>query len=383
MKKVGAVPFKKARVALVYDRVNTPVGGAERVLLDLQRVFPAAPLFTSVYVANQAKWAKTFEVIPSFLQHWPFAQYHHRWWVGAMPMAFESLDLSEFDVVISLTSAEAKSVLTKPEQLHVCYLLTPTRYLWSHESEYAAPWFVRWLQKPLWRYLQWWDQAAAYRPDAYIALSQRVARLCQRYYHRQPLTTLYPALPELPSTAIRPTQLSKSVEPHSFVLSVARLVRHKNIDVAVRAAIDTRTPLVLVGQGPEADALLNLAQGAAFIHFLPRVTEAELAWLYQHCAATILVGIEDLGLAPLESIAHGKPAIVHFESGSAELIQDGVTGLFLSDTRVETVVNAFTRVFAQVWPAPHLRDSVKQLTFQSFAKNFYDKVEQLWYERNS
>lgn len=383
MKRSTARSLKDARVALVYDRVNTAVGGAERVLLDLQRVFPEAPLYTSVYDANSAKWAKIFDVRPSFLQSWPFAKRHHRWWVGAMPLAFESLDLDEFDVVISLTSAEAKGVLTKPDQLHFCYLLTPTRYLWSHEAEYTAPWFVRWLQAPLWKYLKWWDKAAASRPDAYIALSERVAHLCQQYYHRQPIATCYPALPDSPDTANRPTHLSKTLDDQPFLLSISRFVRHKKIDVAIQAAIDTQTSLVIVGEGPEASSLKRFAQNSPLIHFLPRATEAELSWLYQHCAATVLVGIEDLGLTPLEGVAHGKPAIVHFESGCAELIQDGVTGVFLSDTRVATVAEAFTRVLAQSWPAPKLRDSVKHLTFQSFAKNFYDKVEQLWYERNS
>ncbi|MDZ4228057.1 MAG: glycosyltransferase family 4 protein, partial [Candidatus Levybacteria bacterium] len=36
------------KVALVYDRLNK-WGGAERVLLALHKLFPSAPLYTSVY----------------------------------------------------------------------------------------------------------------------------------------------------------------------------------------------------------------------------------------------------------------------------------------------------------------------------------------------
>ena len=143
----------KPKVALVYDRVNTPFGGAENVLLALHQIYPEAPLYTSVYDPKTAPWAKVFSVRPSFLQKIPFAKRFHRLFAVLMPLAFESFDLVEFDIVISITSAEAKGVLTKPNQLHICYLLTPTRYLWSHAKEYEQHRLTGWLRKLVFSYL--------------------------------------------------------------------------------------------------------------------------------------------------------------------------------------------------------------------------------------
>src|SRR5258708_2622600 len=167
------------KVALVYDRVNTHYGGAENVLLALHQIYPSAPLYTSVYNPQTATWAKVFDVRTSFLQKFPFAKKFHRLYVALMPLAFESFDLSEFDIVISISSAEAKGVLTKPNQLHVCYLLTPTRYLWSHAEEYQKDWLTGPIRALIFNYLRWWDQSAALRPDIFIPISQLVAERCR------------------------------------------------------------------------------------------------------------------------------------------------------------------------------------------------------------
>jgi hypothetical protein len=127
---------QKMKVALVYDRVNTPYGGAEKVLLSLHELFPAAPLYTSLYNPKKAHWANIFEVKASFLNSIPFLKNNHQLIAFLMPLAFESFDFSQYDLVISITSAEAKGVITKPQTTHLCYLLTPPRYLYSHKRFY-------------------------------------------------------------------------------------------------------------------------------------------------------------------------------------------------------------------------------------------------------
>src|SRR3989344_3917949 len=123
-------------VALVYDWVTTGFGGAEVVLQELHRVFPQAPLFTSVYDPQAAHWAAQIKVKPSWLQRIPFAIKNYRSMAPLMPLAFESFNLDDYDVVVSVTSAHANGVLTKPHQLHLCYMLTPPRYLYTHEATY-------------------------------------------------------------------------------------------------------------------------------------------------------------------------------------------------------------------------------------------------------
>jgi len=124
------------KTAIVYDRVNK-WGGAERVLLTLHDLFPDAPLYTSVYSFEKAPWAKVFpKVIPSFLNKINFLRDKHEFLGALMPLAFESFNFDDYDLVISVSSEAAKGVITKPQTKHICYCLTPTRYLWSHHDEY-------------------------------------------------------------------------------------------------------------------------------------------------------------------------------------------------------------------------------------------------------
>src|SRR3989344_7010145 len=152
------------KVALVYDRVNK-WGGAERVLLALHKIWPKAPLYTAVYDKKRATWAKVFEVKPSFLQKFPFAVSFHEMYPWLTPIAFETFSFDSYDLVISVTSAEAKGIITKPHTIHICYCLTPTRYLWSGYNDYFQDPFLRLASKPVISYLQWCDKAAAQRPD--------------------------------------------------------------------------------------------------------------------------------------------------------------------------------------------------------------------------
>ena len=123
------------KVALVYDRVNK-WGGAERVLLSLAKIFPEVDLYTSVYNEKKALWAKAFDVKSSFLQNFPLASSAHEFYPTLMPIAFESFNFDGYDLVISVTSESAKGIITKPGTLHICYCLTPTRYLWSGFKDY-------------------------------------------------------------------------------------------------------------------------------------------------------------------------------------------------------------------------------------------------------
>src|SRR3989344_930102 len=119
------------KVALVYDRINK-FGGAEQILAALHRLWPEAPLYTSVYNPQTAAWAKTWQVEASWLNRLPGAKTHHELYPWLTPLAFESFDFSGYDLVFSTTSAEAKAIIPRPGTRHFCYCLTPTRYLWSH-----------------------------------------------------------------------------------------------------------------------------------------------------------------------------------------------------------------------------------------------------------
>lgn len=164
------------KVAIVYDRVNK-WGGAERVLLALQEIFPEAHLFTSVYHQKNATWAQSFvEVKPSFLQKIKFFQSHHELIPFLMPLAFESFNFKDYDLVISVSSEAAKGVITKNNTVHINYCLTPTRYLWSGSNDYFKDKRLKFVSTPFINYLKYWDKVASSRPDEMVAISKVVQK---------------------------------------------------------------------------------------------------------------------------------------------------------------------------------------------------------------
>ena len=168
------------KVALVYDRVNK-WGGAERVLLELHRIFPEAPLFTAVYDSKKASWAKVFKIKPSFLNRFPGARTKHELYPLLTPLAFESFRFEGFDLVISVTSADAKGIITSPKTIHLCYCLTPTRWLWSGYQDYFSNSWTKALVNPFLGYLRSGDKIAAQRPDVYLSISKEVQKRIKQY----------------------------------------------------------------------------------------------------------------------------------------------------------------------------------------------------------
>jgi glycosyltransferase involved in cell wall biosynthesis len=381
MKKTSSLP-SSPKVALVYDRVNTPFGGAENVLLAVHEVFPTAPLYTSVYDSQKAQWAKSFRVIPSFLQKIPFAARFHRLLVGLMPFAFESLDLSAFDIVISITSAEAKGVLTSPHQLHICYLLTPTRYLWSHQEEYESDWLTGWLRKDIFAYLRWWDKAASLRPDVLIPISELVAQRCRQFYQREPEKVIYPPVqPHRVTTYALPAST-----PSDFYLIVARLVPYKRIDLAIQACQKMGRNLVVIGNGPDLDRLQSLAElpnTTAEVQFLQAVQHDQVGAYYSHCRAFLAPAEEDFGITVLEAQLAGKPVVVFAKSGGAETVKEGETGIHFTEPSVAGLVEAMHFLESRQWDAPLITQNAQKYVQAHFQKQFLDTIKELWQAFNT
>jgi len=299
------------------------------VLLALHKIFPNAPLYTSVYDKRMAPWAKDFDVRTSFLQHMPYAPTKHEAFALFMPSAFENFRFDEYDLVISVTSEAAKGILTKPGTKHICYCLTPTRYLWSGYSEYFETAWMRNLSKPAVSYLRSWDVVAAKRPDAFIAISHEVQKRIKKYYDRES-KVIYPPL------SFRQGQASGRVG--GYFLVVSRLVRYKRIDIAIEACNRLELPLQIIGTGDEERSLRKIA--GPTIQFIGKVNDTELAEYYQNCKALLFPGLEDFGLTVIEAQAHGKPVIAYRDGGQLETIVDGRSGILFSPQTADALVDA-------------------------------------------
>ena len=359
------------RIAFVYDRVNK-IGGAERVLIALNEIWPEAPLYTAVYNPDTARWANRFKVYPSFLQHIPGARTHHEWLAPLTPMAFEAFDFRQFDVVISLTSAEAKGIITGPQTLHICYCLTPTRYLWSGKSIYEKRGGRSWGLKILGSYLRQWDFVAAQRPDVMVAISQAVQERIRKYYARE-AKLIYPPV-DVKKFSQKIPKSKKQTSP--FYLLVSRLVSYKRVDLAIQAFNDLSKKLVIIGEGEEQSRLRKLAKKN--IRFVGRLTDKELVRYYQSCRAVIFPGEEDFGLVAIEAQAAGKPVIGYRHGGLTETVVHGKTGWLFSEPSSQALAQAVTSFENRKWSPALCQQQAKKFAKRKFQKTFQSFVEVQW-----
>lgn len=251
------------KVAFTYDRVNK-FGGAERVLLALHEIFPEAPLYTSVYNPKTAPWAKVFpRIYTSFLQNIPFAKNNHEFFAPLMPLAFSRFNFNNYDLVISVTSEFAKNLPRRKAGIntgykHICYCLTPTRYLWSHSNQYlTSPFSI--LTSPLIYLLKKIDYRAAQKPDVMIAISKEVQTRIKKYYERESIV-IYPPVEKLKNSKNLKLQANSNIKYKNYYLVVSRLVKYKRVDLAIKAFNQLRLPLVIVGTGREEKHLKKNSQ---------------------------------------------------------------------------------------------------------------------------
>lgn len=350
------------KVAIVYDRVNK-WGGAERVLLSLHKIFPNAPLFTSVYNESSAPWAKVFDVRTSFLQNFPFAKSSHEFYAFLMPLAFESFDFSEYDLVISVTSEAAKGILTKPSTMHICYLLTPTRYLWSGFDIYFSNILFKFISTPLIAYLRNWDKIAAQRPDKVIAISTEVSNRIKKYYKRSS-EIIFPPLEKLSD--------GKTNKDSDYFLIVSRLVYYKRIDIAIKAFNKLNLPLKIIGVGAEEESLKK--QANSNIEFLGNLTDEKLSFYYKNCKGLIFPGVEDFGLVMVEAQSFGKPVIAFKGGGALDIIKEGVTGEFFETQTPESLIKVLEKFESRRYNSNLCRENALRFSFENFKSRLLEII---------
>jgi glycosyltransferase involved in cell wall biosynthesis len=358
------------RTALVYDRVNK-WGGAERVLLALHEIFPDAPLYTAVYDAENAQWAKVFpRVVPSFLQKIPFAKKNHEYLGFLTPFAFESFHFDEYDLVISVTSEAAKGVLTKPGTKHICYCLTPTRYLWSGYDEYRnnTPSKLAWIpfykvvSRPFLSFVKMWDKVASQRPDLYIAISTAVKKRIKKYYGRNSVV-VYP-----PVNLESFKKEGKVKEKGDYYLYVSRLIPYKKPELAIKAFNILGKKLVVVGKGSEKNRLKKIA--GRNIKFIDYLTDEKLAEYYKKAKALIFPGEEDFGIVMVESIASGTPVVAYAKGGALDIVKDRINGVLFSKQDAKTIIEAVNKVETLNFRRKDLLRTVEKFSKENFLENF-------------
>ncbi len=325
------------KVAIVHDWLNQ-MGGAEGVLESLHDLYPDAPVYTSMYAPERMSAAyRAWDIRTTFMQRLPLVATRHQAYLPLYPLAFDRLDLSEYDLIISNASAFCKGVRARLGAVHLCYCLTPTRFLWMYREYVQREGLGRLPRSvlpPIINMLRNSDRRAADRVTAFAAISRAVQERIQRFYGRDSVI-IYPPVPESAFTGAE--------APHDggYYLSLGRLIPYKRVDLAVRAFNRLGLPLVVIGRGRDRVALERIA--GPNVRFLGRVSDEEKRRWLAGCRAFLFPGEEDFGIAPLEAQAVGKPVIAYAAGGALDTIQEGVTGEYFRQPTVESLADAVSR----------------------------------------
>lgn len=319
------------------------MGGAEPLVLEIHKLFPKAPIYTSVYDSEKMPAFKNIEVRTTKLQTQlpKRLRYKHILWPVLRAKAFRQLDLSEFDIIISSSSAEAKAIRkSRPGQIHIAYIHTPPRYYWSHYEEFRReftfgpftpfirpfiPFFVKRMRKL--------DLESVKDIDIFIANSTVTQERIKEYYGK-PSTIVYP-----PINVDRFTPPPKG--ERSGYIVWGRHVPYKRFDLAVKACSRLGVPLTVIGSGPDTERLKSLA--GPTVTFPGRVSDEELVARAQSAKAFLFPNEEDFGMSAVEALAAGTPVIAYKKGGALDIVQEGETGLFFTEQTVDSLTDAIKR----------------------------------------
>lgn len=374
------------KVALVHDYLKE-YGGAERVLEALHEIFPKAPVYTAYVnldtMGENGKRFKDWDVRPSWFQKFPFASSLLSPFRIFGPMMFESFDLSEYDLVISSSSAThlAKAVITKPETLHISYIHTPPRFLYGYVTSfnYKKHWWTRIGGEIINHFMRIYDFEVSQRPDILVANSKNVQDRIKKFYRRDSVV-IYPPI-DLSSFPRK----RESIKKKDYFLVLSRLVRGKGVEVVVEACGKLGLPLKVAGSGPEMDNLKKMS--GKNVEFLGWVSDEERVKLLQDAKALIVASEdEDFGITSIEAQAAGTPVIAPASGGFLETVMDGKTGLLYGGSgmvTVESLIDALQKFDPSKFDAEDLRKNAEKFSKERFKKEILELVERNMYiDRN-
>jgi glycosyltransferase involved in cell wall biosynthesis len=337
---------KQPKIAIVADWL-TAFGGAERVVLAMHEAFPDAPVYTSVYDPEPAlrEALKGVDIRTTFIQKFPHKLRRlHKWFPVLRTWGFRRLDLSEFDIILTSSSAESKQIRkNRPDQIHICYCHTPIRYYWSHYDEYRAnpgfgklDWLVRLLIPIFLPGQKKHDFKAAQAVDMFIANSSTVQDRIKTYYNK-------------PSTVIHPPVDTDRFTPArtrgDYYVTVSRQMPYKRVDLAVKAATELNVPLRVFGNGSQHAKLVAMAGPSVSFHTdrFGDASDAELNKALNSAKGFIFAADEDFGIVQAEALAAGAPVIAYGKGGALDIVQDGVSGVLFDEQSTESVVGALKK----------------------------------------
>jgi glycosyltransferase involved in cell wall biosynthesis len=321
-------------IALVHDWLNQ-IGGAEDVLETLVEMFPGAPIYTSIYWREKMPpQYHQWPIRTSFMDVLPWVHRYHQPYLLLYPLAFQSFNLAGHDLILSNKSGFCHGVRKPAGALHICYCLTPTRYVWGFD-DYATreglSASTRQILRPALSLLRQWDKNASKNVDHFIAISSEVRQRIARFYGRDSVI-IYPP--------VKTERFNIADSVGGYFLCLGRLIPYKRVDLAVQLCTKLNLPLLVAGEGRDRARLERMA--GPTVKFLGRVPDADVPGLMANAKAFIFPGLEDFGITPVQAMAAGRPVIAFAGGGALDTVIEGATGhLFKDPAELETILQSF------------------------------------------
>lgn len=358
------------KIAIVHDWLVTDAG-AEKVLKNIIDVYPNADIFSLVdflsdkdrkNVINE-KFAKT-----TFIQNLPFSKKHFRNYLPLFPKAIETIDLSSYGLIISSSWAVAKGVKTTNKQLHICYCYTPIRYVWDLYDEYTSSLKQpkKFLVEQTLKYIRKWDIKTLDRVDYFIADSNFVQDRISKTYNRDS-SVIYPP--------VNTDKFTFEEKKDDFYFTASRLVSYKKTKLIVEAF--NKMPnkkLVVIGAGDEYEIIKSIAKEN--IVLLGYQEDEVLIKYMQKAKAFLYAAIEDFGIVPIEAMSCGTPVIALNKGGTAETVQNGITGIHFKKQSIEDIINAVSEFETMNFDYKKISKLSQRYAEDRFKKEFEDFVNE-------
>jgi len=365
------------KIALVHDWLNQ-IGGAEDVLEALKRLYPASPVYTSIYdKAQLPAHYQDWDIRRLWIDRLPAIHRRHQAYLPLYPLAWNRLDLQDYEVILSNKSGFCHGLRRPPKSLHICYCLTPTRYVWQLDNYLAGEDIsaaAGGLLRPLVGLLRRWDFAAAQRVSHFIAISTAVKQRISCFYQRSSNVIF----PPVDTTRFHS---SAAEEIGNYYLVVSRLVPYKRIDLAIQAAAELGFKLKIAGSGRDCGRLRALAGDN--VEFLGYVPDGDLPRLMARCKALIFPGLEDFGIAPVQAQAAGRPVIAFGDGGALDTVIPGVTGEHFPELTVDSLKGVWRNFDERAYNPQEIRLQAKKFDVSAFVARISAFVEQAWAAHSS
>ncbi|WP_185995188.1 glycosyltransferase [Nocardioides campestrisoli] len=361
------------RIAIAHDYL-TQRGGAERVVLALSRLYPDAPIYTTLYdPAGTYPEFQKLEVRTSWLNRIPVFRKHHRLAFPFLALASRSVKV-EADLVIASSSGWAHGFRTRGKKIVYCY--APARWLYEPDRYLGetAGTLARVSQRLLSPLLKRWDRRAASSADVYLAISTVTQDRIARTYGRE--SAILPAPLTLPTNIPGNSGGTDRLPQEGYFLVVSRLLPYKNVRPIVEAFRSLpHQRLLVIGSGPEQDELIRTA--GKNVKFVQGLSDAEMQVAYARAAGLIAASHEDFGLTPLEAAAHGVPSAVLRWGGFLDTVIENETGVFFDEPTPKFIVDAIERLKRRAWDPERIKARASEFGEEAFGRRLNRVVEEL------